>query len=190
MTLTHWSLTFFSKTLTLVINTCKTHSLKFWMGQMKQCQFWNLWRGPFWLCQSIVVFTYTSKGTWRWSELKPAGTQWRMNVYSMLFQYLVPAGKWFKFEKKFQLFIFNNYNLSHTTNSGFWWRRSLVETCQPNEFHFAFSRCVGDLLYDFSFTCVYRPYWIPFGIHSWESTIHPKLQGVGLQFLLCFNNYV
>jgi hypothetical protein len=54
-----------------------------------------------------------------------------------------------------------------------------------NFFHFAFSRCVGDLFYDLSFTCVYRPYWIPFSIHSWESTVHPKLQGVGLQFLLC-----
>jgi hypothetical protein len=78
-----------------------------------------------------------------------------------------------------------NAHFSLTNFEGFWWRPSLVETCQPNKFHFAFSRCVGDLLYDLSFTCVYRPYWIPFGIHSWESTIHPKLQGVGLQFLLC-----
>jgi hypothetical protein len=44
----------FQKTLTLVINTCKTHSfecsalLKFLMRQKKQYQFWNLCRGPFW----------------------------------------------------------------------------------------------------------------------------------------------
>jgi hypothetical protein len=81
MTLTHWSLTFFSKTLTFIINTCKTlslkgfSSLKFLMRQKKQCQFWNLWWGPFWLSQfsSFNIFTSVSKNiskilSHKWNE--------------------------------------------------------------------------------------------------------------------------
>jgi hypothetical protein len=31
-------------------------SLKFLMRQKTQCQFWNVWQGPFWLSQSSSLF--------------------------------------------------------------------------------------------------------------------------------------
>jgi hypothetical protein len=41
----------------MVINTCKTHSLNALsfieiFDETKQCQFWKVWRSPFWLSQS------------------------------------------------------------------------------------------------------------------------------------------
>jgi hypothetical protein len=44
------------------------------------------------------------------------------------------------------LFIFKDNFLDNYQI--FWWWLSLVKIGQPNKFHFAFSRCVGDLFYD------------------------------------------